>query len=87
MKELLIKIAKLKSELKPIVKTEKNPFFKSSYFDINSLLKQVEPKLAEYGLLLIQPIEDGSVWSFIYDTESNQETGKTIKKNRVKNIG
>ena len=50
-----------KKHIGKISKDSKNPFFKSKYFDINGLLNAVEPVLAENGLLLLQPIEDGKV--------------------------
>lgn len=70
MKELLKSIASVKKEVGAISKDETNPFFKSKYFDINGLLKHVEPLLQENGLLLTQPIKDGSVGSIIYHTET-----------------
>lgn len=50
-----------KKHIGKISKDSKNPFFKSKYFDINGLLNAVEPVLADNGLLLLQPIEDGKV--------------------------
>ena len=59
-------------EIKPIVKGETNPFFKSKYFDINSLLLQIEPILHSHGLFLVQPIENEKVYSKIYHIESGE---------------
>lgn len=72
MKELLIKLSKAKQEMKPIIKSEANPFFKSKYFDINALLLQIEPILHSHKLFLVQPIEDNKVISKIYDVETGQ---------------
>lgn len=72
MKELLKQLNKVKEEIKPIVKSETNPFFKSKYFDINALLLQIEPILHKHGLILVQPIEDNSVSSKIYHVESGE---------------
>jgi hypothetical protein len=71
MKELLSALANVKKEVGTLSKTATNPFFKSKYFDINSLIEQVDPLLEKNGLLLLQPIEDGKVVSVIYhvDTE------------------
>jgi len=71
MKELLKKIATVKSEIGKISKESTNPFFKSKYFDINTLLEHVEPLLEKYGLLLVQPILDNKVHSIIYDLDSD----------------
>jgi hypothetical protein len=43
-------------EIGAIKKDSDNPFFKSKYFDINALLKEVKPVLNKHGLLLNQPI-------------------------------
>jgi len=70
MKELNFyeKLSAVKSEVGRISKDSNNPFFKSKYFDINSLLMHVEPIIQKNGLLLLQPIQDGLVKSIIYDT-------------------
>jgi len=79
MKELLLKLAKAKSEIGAISKDSKNPFFKSKYFDINQLLEHVEPILLKNGLLLVQPITSGNVVSIIYDIESGEEIESYLK--------
>ena len=70
MKELLKALANVKKEVGKLSKTETNPFFKSKYFDINSLIEQVEPLLEKNGLLLLQPIINNEVKSIIYHCES-----------------
>ena len=45
------------------------PFYKSKYFDINSLIGQLKPLLQKHNLLLIQPITDNQVRSVIYDLD------------------
>ena len=72
MKELYKKIAKVKSEIGKISKNKENPFFKSAYFDINALLEHVEPLLEKNGLLLLQPLKDGKVQTYIFDLETNE---------------
>lgn len=62
------KLSAVKAEVGRISKDSNNPFFKSKYFDINSLLMHVEPIIQKNGLLLLQPIQDGLVKSIIYDT-------------------
>ena len=66
------KLLKVQTEVGAISKDSKNPFFKSKYFDINSLIKHVQPLLAENGLLLIQPSKDGKQYSIIIDTETSE---------------
>jgi len=70
MKELLTALSKVKKEVGTLSKTETNPFFKSKYFDINSLIQQVEPLLEKNGLILLQPIIEGKVKSAIYHIET-----------------
>ena len=65
------KLFEAKKEIGAITKDAKNPFFKSNYFDINSLLREVEPILQKHNLLLLQPITDGKVKTEIHDTEGD----------------
>ena len=73
MKELLKKIDKVKKGIGKVVKDKENPFYKSRYTDINSLLEQIEPLLEKEGLLLLQPIRDSKVSSVIIDLENGEE--------------
>ena len=68
------KLFEVKKEIGKISKDSKNPFFKSSYLSLNGLLDAVEEVLTKHNLILLQPIQDGSVMTVIYDiddTESN----------------
>ena len=56
---------KLQQEIGAVSKDASNPFYKSKYFDINSLIKQLNPLLAKHKLLLVQPIMDNMVTSRI----------------------
>ncbi len=68
------RILEVKKKIGTLSKNSANPFFKSKYLDLNSLLVHIEPLLIEQGLLLTQPILDGFVISRIIDTE----TGSTL---------
>lgn len=57
------KLFNLQQEIGTISKDAKNPFYKSKYFDINSLINQLQPLLKKHRLLLLQPIEDDLVYS------------------------
>jgi hypothetical protein len=61
------KLYKLQSEIGTISKDVRNPFYKSKYFDINSLIGQLHPLLEKHELVLIQPITDNQVRSVIVD--------------------
>ena len=72
MKTIYQKLAQAKSEIGAISKDSKNPFYKSKYFDINKLIEVVNPVLSSNGLVLLQPILDGKVFSRLIDAESGQ---------------
>jgi hypothetical protein len=63
------KLFNLQNELGAISKDATNPFFKSKYFDINSLIGQLKPLLQKYELVLLQPITDNQVRSVIHDLD------------------
>ena len=65
MKETSInqKLFNLQQEIGTISKDASNPFYKSKYFDINSLINQLNPLLKKHRLLLLQPIEEDCVYS------------------------
>lgn len=71
-KTLHQKVFDLQCEVGAIAKDSKNPFYKSKYFDINGLLKHIQPLLEKNRLLLIQPIENGKVKSIIRDIDSKE---------------
>jgi len=66
------KLLDVQKEVGAISKDSKNPFFKSKYFDINQLIEHVQPVLNKHGLVLTQPIHEGSVSSVINDVDSKE---------------
>jgi hypothetical protein len=56
MKDLITKIHNVQKAVGKIKKDKSNPYFKSSYFDINSLLEALQPLLEKEGLTVIQPL-------------------------------
>jgi hypothetical protein len=56
IKNILPALFKVKSELAAVAKNADNPYFKSSYADLNSFLEECEPKLAKHGIVLLQPV-------------------------------
>ena len=77
------KLFDLQQEIGTISKDTKNPFYKSKYFDINSLIKQLQPLLKKYRLLLLQPIEDDMVYSKLICLDS---TGGVISALKLPDI-
>lgn len=67
------KLFEAKKEIGKISKDSTNPFFKSKYFDVNSLLEHVEPILQKHDLLLLQPISNGAVSTIIYDIDTDNK--------------
>ena len=57
------KLFNLQQEIGTISKDASNPFYKSKYFDINSLINQLNPLLKKHRLLILQPIEEDCVYS------------------------
>lgn len=79
MKDFLKKVAELKKETGKMSKDSTNPFFKSKYFDINQLLEHLEPICEKKGLLILQPILNGEVFSQIIDLESGEKIESSIE--------
>jgi len=73
------KLFNLQQEIGTISKDASNPFYKSKYFDINSLINQLQPLLKKNRLLLLQPIQEDSVSSFIRCIDNNEEIYSTLK--------
>lgn len=52
------KILKIQTEIGTLAKDKKNPFFKSSYFDVNQILSQLIPLLEKHNLTVMQPLSE-----------------------------
>lgn len=86
---------KAKQELGGVTKSADNPFFKSSYADLNTHLEVAEPVLAKHGLLLLQPgsasVTGSTVESVIIHAESGQwvasEMALVLAKNSMQDAG
>jgi len=75
---IYFKLWKAKQEIGKINKSADNPFFKSKYADLNTILDVVEPILHKYNLLLLQPIMDNRVFSIVVDAESKEQVESWI---------
>jgi len=69
------KLLEAKKQIGKVTKASRNPHFKNTYADVNSLIEAVEPTLLECGLVLLQPIEHGKVITKIVDID----TGESIE--------
>ena len=74
-----LKLWKAKQEIESVKKNAKNPHFKNTYADINAIIEAVEPVLLKYNLILIQPIQDGKVFSRIVDCENGDFVDSCIE--------
>lgn len=54
-------------------KDKKNPYFNSSYADINVIIKVIKPILIAEKLYFTQPIIKNKVYTIIHDSESEAE--------------
>lgn len=64
------KLLEVQKEIGTLSKNAKNPFFKSQYLDLSTLLQHVTPLLNAQGLIISQPIENDKVGTIIVDSES-----------------
>lgn len=78
------KLFEAKKEIGKISKDSTNPFFKSKYFDINSLLEHVEPILQKHELLLLQPIVNNKQQTVIIDIETGEKEISEIELSDIK---
>lgn len=67
------KLLKAKANFDTILKSADNPFYKSKFADLNSIMDAVVPALATEGLLLLQPIEGDKVYTIIVDSDSGEK--------------
>lgn len=72
MKDLLTALIKAKKEFKPIVKSADNPFYKSKYATLDTILDAIEEPLLNNGLLLLQPVFGNVLYTQIYHAETGQ---------------
>lgn len=57
LNELFTALAKAQAEIKPVLKNKNNPFYKSDYSDLKSVVEASRPALAANGLCVIQLTE------------------------------
>jgi hypothetical protein len=77
--KIYAKIHAAKQEIGVVKKNAKNPHFKNTYADLNALIDAVEPILLEKGLILLQPIKDGKVFTQIIDIDNGEMIESNIE--------
>ena len=76
--KLAASLSKAQSEIRGAEKKATNPFFKSSYADLHTVISSAMPHLTKYGLSVIQG-NDGKVGEFYVTTMLLHESGQWIK--------
>jgi len=76
--KIYAKIHEAKQEIGVVKKNAKNPHFKNTYADLNALIEAVEPILLQKGLILLQPIKDGKVFTQIIDIDTFEMVESSI---------
>jgi hypothetical protein len=79
MKTINLKLLGFQKEISTIKKDGKNPHFKNSYATLPKILSEVKPLLTEFGLILLQPINNNEVETIIIDSETNEKISSSIK--------
>lgn len=79
MKELVKKLLLVQEELGAVTKDKENPFFKSSYADINSYIDAIKPALNKHKLVILQPLTTDGVMTMLIDTETGEDFRFTMK--------
>jgi hypothetical protein len=77
--KIYAKIHAAKQDIGVVKKNAKNPHFKNTYADLNALIEAVEPILLEKGLILLQPIKDGKVYTQIIDIDNGEMIESNIE--------
>ena len=71
-------LSKAQSEIRGAEKKSTNPFFKSSYADLHTVIESAMPYLTKYGLSVIQG-NDGRTGEFYVTTMLLHESGQWVK--------
>jgi len=83
MKNISKKLLAIQGEIGTVTKGSINPFYSSSYVEINSLLKAINPILAKHKVCLSQPLTQvegkPAIETMLIDTESGEDLrGTTV---------
>jgi hypothetical protein len=71
------KLLQFQKAIGVIAKDSKNPHFKNTYASLTQILSEVKPVLTNLGLVVLQPINDGKVWTVIMDN------GNTVAQSSI----
>lgn len=71
-------LLKAQKKIESAIKDSKNPFFKSNYADLNSVMDACKKHLNDEGILILQPIMSDSSGDYVETSLSHDESGQTI---------
>lgn len=79
MPKITNKLFEFQKKVQAIKRDATNPFYRSKYFDINTLIEEVKPILNELGLIIIQPFSIVNNQSVLVTQIIDQESGEKIE--------
>ena len=77
--ELATALSKCQGEITPAIKDSKNPFFKSSYADLNSVWSVCREPLSKHGLAVIQTMDKDESGALVLVTTLAHSSGQWIR--------
>ena len=78
MKSVYEKLFEFRKLTGKVVKGANNPFFKSKYADLNSVIEATDPALEEVGLVYIDNIEGLNLVSSLIDVDTGEKIVNSI---------
>lgn len=79
IKELATALSKAQAEMGAAHKDASNPFYKSRYADLESVIDAVKPALAKYGLSVVQMTDEAEPGSVCVETQIMHSSGEWLR--------
>lgn len=79
IKELATALSKAQAEIEGAVKDSKNPFFKSNYADLSSVISAIKEPLAKYGLSVSQMTDFNDDGIEFVETQIMHSSGQWLR--------
>lgn len=76
--QILPALLAAKQQIEAVTKGASNPHFKSKFADLNSILEEVEPKLAAYGMFLLQPVSRDAQGDYVETVVIHAGSGQFV---------
>lgn len=72
IKSLMIAMLGVQRTIKPAAKDATNPFYKSSYADLSSVIKSAKEALSAHGVVVLQPVSGEFVQTMLAHSTSGE---------------